>query len=367
MFADRPDGAVDRSVAPCGNFRNEFTGRGKRCESLSPASAQKGVDAACATGEDCGVSVALGVLAAASALAIPLPKLPAQGVAVADRGGVTFVDFAGRRLARLPGYQFAGQDTNVGVGFPRLRDRAGGLWRLDIASRRLLPGGAGTPLHGGATLTFRRATRTWVVQRRGRLLLRMRVGREFPFLSEDGDIVSTGRRALDLRMGRMVRVPRSCRVASRRTARWTLLCGRAASGYPLPTSIESLVNGRRQRIVGPPVGRGPDGRIHGHWRYVLVAPDGRRLLAQWSGECEIPHAFLVEGGKLRPFGAVSYADAPESGALGWLRGGDAVVHFPVSACGGSRSKPGVYVVPTSGKPRLVVATGRAAGAAMWGG
>ncbi len=36
MFADTPDGAVDRSGAPCGNFLEEFTGGGRRCESLSP-------------------------------------------------------------------------------------------------------------------------------------------------------------------------------------------------------------------------------------------------------------------------------------------------------------------------------------------
>jgi hypothetical protein len=127
------------------------------------------------------------------------------------------------------------------------------------------------------------------------------------------------------------------------------------------------VGGRRRLIVGSPVRRGPDGRIHGHWVYVKVSSNPHRLLAQWSGECGIPTAFLVERRTVRPFGAKTYAGAPESGALGWLRDGRAVVSFPVGACGGSFRRPGTYVVARSGMPRLVVATGRFNSVAMWGG
>jgi hypothetical protein len=36
MFAALQDGAVDRSVAPCGNFRRDSTVGGRRCGSLVP-------------------------------------------------------------------------------------------------------------------------------------------------------------------------------------------------------------------------------------------------------------------------------------------------------------------------------------------
>jgi hypothetical protein len=277
------------------------------------------------------------------------------------------VDFGGTRLGHVNGFRFASQDTNVSSGLPRFLDRAGQLWRLDRKGRRFLPARAGMVLTAGATLAFVRRSRTWIVARAGRVILQMRVGREFPFLSEDHDVVSTGRRALDLRTRRFVDVPRGCVVASRRAPNWILLCGRIASGTLLPTSIEELVGGRRRLIVGPPVRRGPGGRFPGHWVYAKVSPDTHRLLAQWSGECEVPTAFLVEGRNVRPFGAGTYAHAPESGALGWLRDGTAVIHFPVGACGGSLHTPGTYIVPRSGRPRLVFPTSRLAVVAMWGG
>jgi hypothetical protein len=310
----------------------------------------------------------VGALIAAATLAAPVPAaLPAQGLVVSERGGLSFVDFGGRRLGHVNGLRFASQDTNVSSGLPRFLDQSGRFWRLDRQSRRFVPAAAGTALAAGATLAFVRRSRTWNVARAGRIILQMRAGREFPSLSEDRDVVSTGRRALDLTTGRFVDVPRGCVVASRRAPNWILLCGRLASGTILPTSIEERVRGRRRLIVGPPVRRGADGRIHGHWVYVKVSPTTDRLLAQWSGECEVPTAFLVEGRTVRPFGAGTYAGAPESGALGWLRDGRAVVHFPVGACGGSFRRPGSYVVARSGKPRLVVATGRFASVAMWGG
>ena len=310
----------------------------------------------------------VGVLIAAATVAAPVPAaLPAQGLVVSERGGISFVDFGSRRLGHVNGLRFASQDTNVSSGLPRFLDQSGRLWRLDRRGRRFVPAAAGMALTGGATLAFVRRSHTWKVARAGRVILQMRVGREFPFVSEDRDFVSTGRRALDLRTGRFVDVPRGCVVASLRAPNWILLCGRISSGTILPTSIEERVPGRRRLIVGPPVRHGPDGRIHGHWIYVKVSPNTRRLLAQWSGECEVPTAFLVEGRTVHPFGAETYAGAPESGALGWLRDGKAVVHFPVGACGGSFRRPGTYVVARSGKPQLVVATGRFASVAMWGG
>jgi hypothetical protein len=142
----------------------------------------------------------VGVFLAAATLSAPVPAaLPAQGLVVSERGGITFVDFGGRRLGHVNGLRFAWQDTNV------------------------------------------------------------------------------------------------------------------SSGLPSPDGIP------RRRPQGP------------------------------SFRCS------------------NSRGAPESGALGWLRDGSAVVHFPVGACGRSLRTPGTYVIPRSGKPRLVLATTRLAAVAMWGG
>jgi hypothetical protein len=188
----------------------------------------------------------VGVLVAAATLAAPVPAaLPAQGLVVSEGGGISFVDFGGKRLGHVNGLRFAWQDTNVSSGLPRFLDQAGHLWRLDHRGRRLLRAPAGTILAAGARLAFVRRSRTWIVARAGRVILRMRVGREFPFLSEDHDVVSTGRRTLDLRTQRFVDVPRGCVVASRRARNWVLLCGRIASGTLLPTSrsVWAVVDG----------------------------------------------------------------------------------------------------------------------------
>jgi hypothetical protein len=314
------------------------------------------------------MTAVLGVLAAAAVLAAPAPPpLPRQGLVVSERGGVTFVDFNGRRLGHVDRLRFAGQDTNISSGLPRFVDQRGLFWRLDVQGRRFLPAAGGTALVGEASLAFLPRTRTWTVERAGHVILRMRVGREFPFLSEDRDVVSTGRRALDLRSGRFVDVPGGCVVASRRVANWILLCGRIASGTLLPTSIEKRVSGGRRLLLGSPVRRGSNGHVHGHWVYVKVSPRSHRVLAQWSGECEIPQAFLVAGRKAHPLGASTAANAPESVALGWLADGSTVVHFPAGACGSSMVPSGTYVIARSGKTRLVYSTTRLASVAMWGG
>src|SRR6185436_9718749 len=54
MFADSPDGSVDRTFAPSGNFLGVFTGGGKCCESFSPGSPQECPGAAWKQGQDCG-------------------------------------------------------------------------------------------------------------------------------------------------------------------------------------------------------------------------------------------------------------------------------------------------------------------------
>jgi hypothetical protein len=257
----------------------------------------------------------LGIVAVAAALASPLPPLPAQGVVLSKGDGIAFVDLRGRRLGHVDGLRFA-TEYALNSGVPRFRDRHGRLWSLDVRGHRLIPAVGGLPLAGGATLLFAPRAKAWLVLRRGRILLRMPGGREFPFLSEDRDVVSTGRRAFDLRTRRFIRVPRGCILASRRAVHWVLLCGRIEHGTLLPTSVEELVDGRRKRLAGPAevAPRGPAG----YWVYARVAPDRRTMLVQWSGECESPVAFLItRNRRLRPVGATTRRTPPESRTMGW--------------------------------------------------
>ena len=133
-----------------------------------------------------------------------------------------------------------------------------------------------------------------------------------------------------------------------------------------------------ERITGPETNDSPDlpkptfhGRpAVGYWRWAV--PDPRyedRLLAQWSGECEVPLAFFVEpdegdvelvtGGNLR--------DAPESLALGWTKLGQAAVFLPEGLCGGSTDPVGVYLFRKAGPGRLLVEAPPGASVRMWGG
>jgi hypothetical protein len=126
------------------------------------------------------------------------------------------------------------------------------------------------------------------------------------------------------------------------------------------TDVALVVCSRTIRSDGHVLARAPRGL--GHWVWAARAPMGRAVLAQWSGECEVPTAYLVTApGKLRSYGA-------ETVALGWLPSGRALIHFRTSGCAGWSPVPGIYAVPTSrGEPRLVLRTPRLAQYLMWGG
>jgi hypothetical protein len=107
------------------------------------------------------------------------------------------------------------------------------------------------------------------------------------------------------------------------------------------------------------VARAP-GKV-GRWVWAEFAPRGGGFLAQWAAECEVPLAYLVAGGAIRPYGR-------ESAALGWLPSGEALIHFPNGPCAGdSKTVRGIYAVPRTGKPRLILRAARSAQYAMWGG
>jgi hypothetical protein len=152
---------------------------------------------------------------------------------------------------------------------------------------------------------------------------------------------------------------RGCRVTDGRVRLLLLVCG-----HTVKTALFRLSGGAEPtvRIVAHAPGR------VGHWERAEFAPRGNAFLAQWSAECEVPVAFLVTAGVMRPYGGTTMRDAPSSVALGWLPNGNAVIHFPNGACGGAFRAPGIYDVPRAGKPRLLRRTpSRAASYWMWGG
>ena len=109
------------------------------------------------------------------------------------------------------------------------------------------------------------------------------------------------------------------------------ICGRGPKGGSGPSRIV-----RAGAVVAGPIEK------VGRWLGLYVSPDGKTLLAQWSGACEISTAYFVSaaGGKPRPL--TNYAKgSAESGAYGW-RGSRALVSLPRGEW--PNRKAGTYLV-----------------------
>ena len=178
-----------------------------------------------------------------------------------------------------------------------------------------------------------------------------------------GAVLRKGARALfaidrfERRVRRVVPMPSrfpGCTVPDATQHRQLLVCGRHLD-------VVTLRGGSPQRRVVAGARRGL-----GHWTWGEFSPDGSAILAQWSGECESPAAYLVAGGRVRPYGR---SDAVETFALGWLPDGRAVVSFWSGICGAGVPTPGVYAVARPGNAQLLRPFTRqpAPLLAMWGG
>lgn len=120
-----------------------------------------------------------------------------------------------------------------------------------------------------------------------------------------------------------------------------------------PAEIRVVAGDGRSRLISGAVSP------TGYWRYALPSPDGRRILAQWSADCEVPVAYLFSaaGG---PGGPVAGSDR-ETSAIGWAPNGSAIVGFWPGACGGGSDQPGTYLVdPNTGRRRRLHAYSRGA-------
>jgi hypothetical protein len=108
------------------------------------------------------------------------------------------------------------------------------------------------------------------------------------------------------------------------------------------------------------VARFPPQLPGGNWEYGVLSPDGQQVLAQWSGECEVPQPYLVDTstGQIRPIGSLRSVDAPEGFALGWTSAGLPVVDYFAGGCGSAVKSAGVYLTSTSGRVgHELIATG----------
>jgi hypothetical protein len=163
------------------------------------------------------------------------------------------------------------------------------------------------------------------------------------------------------RVRHIVRMPEptgGCRRVDATMRTSLLLCGRRIE------LARSWAGATPRKIV---VARAAD-RGGGVWAWAEFAPNGHDVLAEWSGECEIPTAFLIAGGIVRPLGAATYRRAPESEPLGWLSDGRPVVQFRTGVCGSGYAVPGVYTIPRRGPPQLLRRTGTTPVLlSMWGG
>lgn len=90
----------------------------------------------------------------------------------------------------------------------------------------------------------------------------------------------------------------------------------------------------------------------GHWRWAIPSPDGEWVLAQWSGECEMPLAHLVSAGgsTVRPVGE----DGVSTTGIGWAPDGRMLVQFGPGLCGSGIDEPGTYAVDADTGARELV-------------
>jgi hypothetical protein len=125
-----------------------------------------------------------------------------------------------------------------------------------------------------------------------------------------------------------------------------------------PDEDPGLPYPRGSRVEGHP------GQRDGFWAYALPSPDGSRLLAQWSGECEVPNAFFIDGNRVVTVDGYDHlGPASDSWALGWTRDGRAVVTLAGGACSSRFPRPGVYLLDGPGEGELLIPGTHAA--RMW--
>lgn len=138
----------------------------------------------------------------------------------------------------------------------------------------------------------------------------------------------------------------------------TRAAGYTVCGYPLqkrePSSIWRSFGRSAVKLTGPAETVRHAPHPAGFWvpERFFPSPDGRTLLAQWSGLCEVQSTYFVSAdtGRRRAI----LGRAAESSALGWTRDGLAKIRIPRPLCGGAHLGAGIYAIdPETLKPTLL--------------
>lgn len=286
-------------------------------------------------------------------------QLPREGLAVQDARGVTLVGVDGRVRRTLPGFRL--RFTVERPGQVQLRAGSGESYELRrgvlarVATNRIT-------LARGYALSFRRSR--WTLLRRGHVVERF--ARLTHVELDDTGFVLTSFRVGDdgtlatrpvarrLDSGARRVLPRGCRVGAERRGVRFELCGYPFLKRRVATIVRVDVRGRRV-LAGPArtASHGPAG----WWRSIKLSPDGSRLLAEWSGECEVPEVHLFDArrgrtGRTTVLATTRDGAAAEASSLGWI-GDAALVVLHRGACGPSAERPGVYAYDRDSQARLI--------------
>ncbi|MBV9950530.1 MAG: hypothetical protein JO291_01165 [Acidimicrobiia bacterium] len=113
----------------------------------------------------------------------------------------------------------------------------------------------------------------------------------------------------------------------------------------------SVIGSSDRPVAGP---MGP-----GRWWYAVPSPDGKRIAAQWLGECESPTGFVVAtaGGPISTVTGESgelVGGAPESEVIGWTPDGRVIAHIGSGQCGKAGAEPGTHLIDLDGDRDVLV-------------
>ncbi len=313
-----------------------------------------------------------------------LPNLPGEGVAVEVMGATVLIDLDGVVIGHLAGYSI--HYSSELPGPVKLTDPLGDEFLFVAGATALLPFNRRLPLAYGVEYV--------VTERSGPDLdgsdapSRTLVGDGWDYPLGSGEmLLSSGREtvtnriwsesaehlfepgassAIDTATGSITELPDGCWVGAKYGATTYLVCRvNNADGFPLDQVYANTVGG--VGLVQP-----PNSELAfpvGHWRWLLVSPDGSELLGQWSGDCEIPTAFRMKtngAGQIATITAEPYDSAPASYALGWSADGRSIAMLDGSgACTEPAEQPGIHIYAGDGTSTWLYDTGTAGFARLW--
>ncbi len=294
-----------------------------------------------------------------------LPALPRVGLAIEVMDALVLVRLDGTVIRHLRGYSIdygtggyipaPGPVLLVGPGRRRaVLDAAHGALTDTEGIRIPLAFGAEIIMLGGHEASMERDGVVLAHKRRNDFLNlsqhRDLISLESYVEDPEGSIGVADSRVIDVRTGESRDVPDGCFATDRVSDAVILTCRGLSTRGPASRLLSLAPDGTTRTLVRA------GGRGGGHWRFAYASPDGSTLLAQWSGECEVPTAFRVpiEGGDPVTLTGESLAEAPNSTALGWSPDGRAIAYLPADpGCGSGIPVSGIYLVAADGTPELV--------------